>query len=101
VYLVDTPGFDDTSRNDTEILKEVAFFFSQIYRKNVQLAGIIYLHRISDNGVSGTALKNLYMFKRLCGMNTFGHVVLCTSMWDTMDTALPEVGDRRKKGAYR
>ncbi|RFN48651.1 hypothetical protein FIE12Z_7117 [Fusarium flagelliforme] len=77
VYLVDTPGFDDTSRNDIEILKEVAFFFSQIYRKNVQLAGIIYLHRISDNRVSGTALKNLDMFKQLC--------------------ALPDVGDQRER----
>ncbi|GKU13647.1 unnamed protein product [Fusarium langsethiae] len=97
VYLVDTPGFDDTLRNDTEILKEVTFFFSQIYRKNVQLAGIIYLHRISDNRVSGTALKNLDMFKQLCGKNAFGHVVLCTSMWDTLDTTVPEVGDQREK----
>ncbi|KAH7184576.1 uncharacterized protein B0J16DRAFT_355286 [Fusarium flagelliforme] len=97
VYLVDTPGFDDTSRNDTEILKEIAFFFSQIYQKNVQLAGIIYLHRISDNRLSGTALKNLDMFKQLCGKNAFGHVVLCTSMWDNLDTALPNVGDQREK----
>ncbi|KAI1071787.1 hypothetical protein LB507_005469 [Fusarium sp. FIESC RH6] len=97
VYVVDTPGFDDTSRNDTEILKEVAFFFSQIHRKNVQLAGIIYLHRISDNRVSDTALKNLHMFKQLCGKDAFGHVVLCTSMWDTLDTKVPVVGDQREK----
>ncbi|KAM0232476.1 hypothetical protein ACHAP5_010729 [Fusarium lateritium] len=97
VYLVDTPGFDDTSKNDTEILKEVAFFFSQIYKNRVQLGGIIYLHRITDNRVSGTALKNLTMFKQLCGEDAFGHVVLCTSMWDNLDTTMPEIGAQREK----
>ncbi|KAF4450875.1 GTP binding domain protein [Fusarium austroafricanum] len=97
VYLVDAPGFDDTACKDTEILKEVAFFFSQIYKNNVQLAGIIYLHRITDNQVSGTALKNLSTFKQLCGKDAFGHVVLCTSMWDNLDTGLPDIGEQREK----
>ncbi|KAM0369796.1 hypothetical protein ACHAPY_010974 [Fusarium culmorum] len=97
VYLIDTPGFDDTSRSDTEVLKEVAFFFSQLYRKNVQLAGIIYLHRITDNRVSGSALKNLSMFKKLCGEGAFGHVVLCTSMWNNLETVLPEIGNEREQ----
>ncbi|KAH7002414.1 P-loop containing nucleoside triphosphate hydrolase protein [Ilyonectria destructans] len=97
VYLVDTPGFDDTSHSDTEILKEVAFFLSQIYRNDVKLAGIIYLHRITDNRVSGTALKNLNMFKQLCGDEAFGHVILATSMWDTLDATLSETGVSREK----
>ncbi|KAM0562956.1 hypothetical protein ACHAPJ_001799 [Fusarium lateritium] len=96
-YLVDTPGFDDTSRNDTEVLKEVAFFFSQIYKNNVHLAGIVYLHRITDNRVSGTALKNLGMFKQLCGENAFGHVVLCTSMWGNLEAGSQDIGDKREK----
>uniref|UniRef100_A0A4E9D681 G domain-containing protein n=1 Tax=Gibberella zeae TaxID=5518 RepID=A0A4E9D681_GIBZA len=97
VYLIDTSGFDDTSRSDTEVLKEVAFFFSQLYRKNVQLAGIIYLHRITDNRVSGSALKNLSMFNKLCGESAFGNVVLCTSMWNNLGTVLPEIGNEREQ----
>ncbi|CAF3488594.1 unnamed protein product [Fusarium graminearum] len=97
VYLIDTPGFDDTSRSDTEVLEAVAFFFSQLYRKNVQLAGIIYLHRITDNRVSGSALKNVSMFKKLCGESAFGHVVLCTSMWNNLGTVLPEIGNEREQ----
>ncbi|KAJ4138390.1 hypothetical protein NW768_002214 [Fusarium equiseti] len=92
-----TPGFDDTARSDTEVLKEIAFFFSQIYKKNVQLAGIIYLHRITDNRMSGSAFKNLSMFKQLCGENAFAHVVLCTSMWDNLGAVLPEIGTEREK----
>ncbi|OBS23312.1 hypothetical protein FPOA_03861 [Fusarium poae] len=97
VYLIDTPGFDDTTRSDTEVLKEVAFFFSQMYKKKVQLAGIVYLHRITDNRVSGSALKNLSMSKQLCGENAFGHVVLCTSMWDSLGTVPQEIGIEREK----
>jgi len=97
IYLIDTPGFDDTSRSDTEVLKEVAFFLSQIYRYHIQLAGIVYLHRITDNRVSGTALKNLNMFKKLCGPEAFGHVVLATSMWNAMDSTLAEVGIKRER----
>ena len=28
VTLIDTPGFDDTTRRDTEILKMIAFFLA-------------------------------------------------------------------------
>ena len=28
VALIDTPGFDDTSKSDTEILKMIAFFLA-------------------------------------------------------------------------
>lgn len=97
VYLVDTPGFDDTTRTDTEVLKDVAFFLSQIYRKDVQLAGIVYLHRITDNRVRGSSMKNLKMFQQLCGDEAFGHVILATSMWNTIDEASKDVGDQREQ----
>ncbi|KAL2672799.1 hypothetical protein Neosp_013515 [[Neocosmospora] mangrovei] len=97
VYLVDTPGFDDTTRTDTEVLKDVAFFLSQIYRKNVKLAGIVYLHRITDNRVRGSSIKNLKMFQQLCGDEAFGHVILATSMWDTLDEGSKDVGDQREQ----
>jgi chromosome segregation ATPase len=63
---------------------------SRAYQKNVKLAGIIYLHRISDNRLAGSALKNLRIFKCLCGENAFKHVMLVTSMWDTVKTAKDE-----------
>ncbi|KAJ1334959.1 hypothetical protein MN608_01691 [Microdochium nivale] len=66
VYLIDTPGFDDmlpgSTRSDTEELKDIAFFLAQTYGRAIRLAGIIYLHRITDMRISGSALKNLAMF---------------------------------------
>ncbi|KAI0155609.1 P-loop containing nucleoside triphosphate hydrolase protein [Pestalotiopsis sp. NC0098] len=88
VHLIDTPGFDDTFTSDADILREIAYFMSRAYQKNVKLAGIIYLHRISDNRVGGSALRNLRIFKCLCGEDAFKHVMLATSMWDTIKESI-------------
>ncbi|ESU15165.1 hypothetical protein FGSG_08217 [Fusarium graminearum PH-1] len=37
------------------------------------------------------------MFKKLCGESAFGHVVLCTSMWNNLGTVLPEIGNEREQ----
>lgn len=80
--LVDTPGFDDTNRPDAEILREVANWLNISHENRIRLAGIIYLHRISDNRLGGAAMKNLRMFKRLCGKDSLPCVVLATTMWN-------------------
>ncbi|KAK4133945.1 P-loop containing nucleoside triphosphate hydrolase protein [Trichocladium antarcticum] len=85
VHLIDTPGFDDTSRSDTEILKEIAFFLAALYARKVQLAGIIHLHRITDPRIQGSALKSLHIFQQLCGERGLASVVLATTMWAGLD----------------
>ncbi|KAJ0421505.1 hypothetical protein BJY00DRAFT_282349 [Aspergillus carlsbadensis] len=82
VYLIDTPGFDDTNRSDTEVLKEIARWLVASYRGKILLNGIIYLHRITDIRMQGSARKNLIMFRQLCGENALKRVVLVTTMWD-------------------
>ncbi|KAK4501944.1 hypothetical protein PRZ48_007754 [Zasmidium cellare] len=67
VYLMDTPGFDDTFKTDTDILRKIASWLNEAYSNRLQLTGIVYLHRIQDNRVTGAAMKNLRMFKKLCG----------------------------------
>ncbi|KIW20697.1 hypothetical protein PV08_01274 [Exophiala spinifera] len=85
VFLVDTPGFDDTARSDAEILKDISYFLAAMYANRIRLAGLIYLHRISDARMLGSAVKNLSVFKNLCGESAFGHVVLATTMWSEME----------------
>jgi GTP-binding protein EngB required for normal cell division len=82
VYLVDTPGFDDTNRSDTEVLRELATWLTESYAAHIKLSGIIYLHRISDVRMPGSARRNLLMFKKLCGDNALKNVILGTTMWD-------------------
>ena len=86
IFLVDTPGFDDTNRSDAEVLKDVAFWLAAAYSKEAHLAGIIYLHRISDPKMGGSALRNLRMFTKLCGSNNLNSVVLATTHWTNAET---------------
>lgn len=81
VALVDTPGFDDTTRSDAEILEQIVEFLCTQYELGIPLKGIIYMHRITDNRMSGTAQRYFEMFMRLCGDQNLENVVLLTTMW--------------------
>jgi hypothetical protein len=97
--LIDTPGFDDTSRSNTDILKEIAGFFGNLYAKGLRLRGIIYLHRISDPRMSGSAINNLNIFQRLCGTQGLPNVVLVTTMWKELQQQTGDIiaGERREE----
>ncbi|KAI6156084.1 hypothetical protein EDD17DRAFT_1071077 [Pisolithus thermaeus] len=94
IVLVDTPGFDDTFMTDVQILERIAYWLNSTYKKNVKLSGLLYLHRISDNRVGGTPLRNYNMFKELCGKDNFKNVILVTTMWDEVTK---EVGSAREQ----
>lgn len=94
VYLIDTPGFDDTTRSDTAVLREIAGWLGDSYQNNILLHGIIYLHRITDVRMQGSAKKNLVMFRRLCGQDALTKVVLVTTMWDKVSPAEGEARER-------
>ncbi|KAJ5183853.1 P-loop containing nucleoside triphosphate hydrolase protein [Penicillium capsulatum] len=70
IYLIDTPGFDDTSKSDPEVLSEIAAWMGDSYRSDILLNGILYLYRIADIRMQGSAKKNLLMFKELCGTDS-------------------------------
>lgn len=81
LYLVDTPGFDDDNREDTDILYDLSDWLSRADERKIQLTGIVYLHRITDNRLGHQAKKNLRMFKALCGEDGLKSVVLATTHW--------------------
>jgi hypothetical protein len=85
IWLLDTPGFDDTNRTDSQVLKEIAAYLAspQLYHNGKsKLDGIIYLHRILDLRMGGSAQTNLFMFQRLCGPKALTNVILATTMWE-------------------
>jgi hypothetical protein len=48
------------------------------------LTGLLFLHRISDNRMAGTELRNAQMFEKLCGSSALPNVALITTMWDSV-----------------
>jgi len=85
ITLIDTPGFDDTTRSDTEILTQIAAFLATTYERGKKLSGVIYMHRISDLRMGGISTRNFKMFRQLCGESTLRNVVIVTNMWNEVD----------------
>lgn len=86
MYLVDTPGFNDTNCSDVETLRVLATYLSASYARNVFIHGIVYLHRIADNRMSGSSKRNIDMFKALCGNSTYSNVAIATTFWNQQES---------------
>ncbi|KAK3937027.1 hypothetical protein QBC46DRAFT_417291 [Diplogelasinospora grovesii] len=84
VILVNTPGFDDTYRDEGEVLHEVAHSLSspieQHRTEGIRLAGVIYLHRITDPRI-------------------YPGIALVTNMWEIAERLKdgPRIAQQREK----
>jgi len=85
IWLLDTPGFDDTYKTDAEILAEVAKYLGDLYANQILLTGIIYLHRIQDPRAGNAAMRNIRTFKKLCGEDGLSRTVLVTTFWRNVE----------------
>lgn len=65
------------------------------YEAGFKLSGIIYMHRISDFRVGGISVRNFNMFRKLCGDDNLGNVLLVTNMWGMVDQARGEARERQ------
>lgn len=61
------------------------------------MSGVIYLHRIFDNRVSGASMRNLNMFKKLVGRDSLANVVLATTMWDALPVEEYDKAEARER----
>ncbi|KAI0955765.1 hypothetical protein AcV7_006342 [Taiwanofungus camphoratus] len=85
ITLIDTPGFDDTTKSDAEILDIITTFLSTMHKEKKRLNGIIYLYRITDNRMSGTALRNFRLFLELCGKSFLPNTAIVLNMWNEVN----------------
>ncbi|KAF2723147.1 P-loop containing nucleoside triphosphate hydrolase protein [Polychaeton citri CBS 116435] len=83
ITLIDTPGFNDTNKTETEVLREIADWLDSTYRNppHQKLNGLIYVQSILDPRMYGSSLRNLKMFKDLCGLDPMKNVTLVTTRW--------------------
>lgn len=92
--LVDTPGFDDSSKSDEVIVNHILEWLASSFRNGIRLTGILYLHRIIDPRIGGEARQKMRMFRKLCGPDCMKNVVLGTTFWDRIAA---EKGATREK----
>ncbi|KZP32036.1 hypothetical protein FIBSPDRAFT_775451 [Athelia psychrophila] len=94
VVFVDTPGFDDTEKTDVEVLAMIADWLVTVYKEKAKLVAIIYLHRINENRMGGSLMKNLQIFSNMCGRQAMPNVVIVTTMWGEVSLS---IGARREE----
>ena len=70
------------------------------YKNGSKLAGIIYIHRISDERFTGISVRNFKMFRKLCGDPTLKNVILVTNMWGKVEGSVGEAREKELAEVY-
>lgn len=81
IHLIDSPGFDDGSIVDAEVLSRIALYVNTQYKLKHRLAGVLYLHDITKTKMGGVAQRNLRMLEKMIGMNMCDNCTLVTTKW--------------------
>lgn len=93
--LLDTPGFNDQTRDDLEILGEIALFLTS--QNLPPVCAIVFTHAITENRVTGSSRLNLNIAKALCGETHYSRLALLTTMWNkTPNDEARELFQRRE-----
>jgi hypothetical protein len=71
------------------VFKKIATFICTCcdsYKGGVSIGGMIYVQRITDMRMSGSSLRSLRIFEKICGDWNFENVVVVTTMWSSLKT---------------
>lgn len=83
VLLLDTPGFDDSERDNLEILREIVsnLYVFAIKGTEVRVRGIIFLHDIGEVRLGGSQKKTWQILEAMCGKEGMRNVLVGTTQW--------------------
>ncbi|KAH0548140.1 hypothetical protein GP486_008131, partial [Trichoglossum hirsutum] len=85
VYMVDTPGFNDTYQSDTAILATIIRSICTCQLLGYKIRGIIYVIDITST-IGGKTLDYLEILRALCGEAAYKNVIFATTKWKAEDT---------------
>jgi hypothetical protein len=71
------------------VFKKIATFICTCcdsHKGGVSIGGMIYVQRITDMRMSGSSLRSLRIFEKICGDWNFENVLVVTTMWGSLKT---------------
>ncbi|KAF8545925.1 hypothetical protein OG21DRAFT_1607897, partial [Imleria badia] len=95
VIYLDTPGFSQftvTGRTDLDILATIVDWLKVMLmsQQGITFAGILYLHRISDDRVTNVSAMKLKTLQGVYGKDSLPNVTFVTTMWEWEDKVFAE-----------
>lgn len=97
ITVVDTPGFDDTKRPDGEVFAEISDYLAAQHASGIPLKGVLYLHKISDNRMTGSSGTYLKILQQLIGEEALNNTIMVTTMWYMLREELQGEGLNRQQ----
>ncbi|KAK2793458.1 hypothetical protein FQN50_010002 [Emmonsiellopsis sp. PD_5] len=91
IYLIDTPGFDDSRMTDEQIMRLIV----ENLQNDKLLKGLIYLHDITQPRMGRLAENHIFLFEKLCGVQSFQNIMLVTTRWIKNPSA--DVGENERQ----
>ena len=79
IYLMDTPGFDDTYLSDAEILKNIATALVDAFNNQAEIQGALYIHLVTEAKMRRSSRKYLIIFHNVLGMKGMRNCRLMTT----------------------
>lgn len=99
IILIDTPGWDDLNKTHLAILTTLVQYLES--RKDFIITSVIFLHRITDDRVTGSSKLILSLLKAFCGKHFAKNMMLVTTMWNKVPKELlSEAEDREVELNY-
>ncbi|KAF8451220.1 hypothetical protein BDZ91DRAFT_768456 [Kalaharituber pfeilii] len=104
--LVEPPAFDIdfTSAGDWEqVVKDLCMWLQDVNKQlssPIEITGILYFHRISDDRIAGSSKRALRLLQALCGKNYMRNVRLVTTHWDMVTQDVGEAREQELKSEY-
>lgn len=99
ILLLDTPGFDDSAKDNFEVLNNIVsqFLAFALNGDEFDTRGVIFLHDISETRFGGSQRKTLGILKDLVGEENMGNVIVGTTMWSPAGSTRFEDQERREQ----
>ncbi|RXW13862.1 hypothetical protein EST38_g11994 [Candolleomyces aberdarensis] len=96
--LVDTPGFDNVSLSDTEVLRRLAVWLASAYNAGMKVGGIVYMYPIYPGRITWNDCANIKVFQKICGVGGLSKVTLATTRWSSCRL---QSGESREQEIWR
>lgn len=97
---MDTPGFDDSARDNLEVLNDIvsSLYSFALRPEDFEMRGVIFLHDISEIRFGGSQKKTLGILRAIVGEENLGNVIVGTTMWSsTWDAGKLKQQEKRER----